>query len=187
MSRAGFPARFSTSLFLAALALLLVEGIAVPVIAATPSIESSVTPIQSPVTGTIPNGKTPAGSTVSTASVTVGSFAKQDGTLSKFSRQATGLLPSTIRSAVCSRSSTFSNTVQAQVEVEGMTTTGGISRAGTAGITTDSGSKARGRRTPLSKRITMWTFNCCMAGLSRSISICKWAAVLKRSPSRGAM
>ena len=85
MSRAGFPARFSTSLFLAALALLLVEGIAVPVIAATPSIESSVTPIQSPVTGTIPNGKTPAGSTVSTASVTVGSFAKHDGTLSKFS------------------------------------------------------------------------------------------------------
>jgi copper resistance protein B len=85
MSRTGFPARLSTSLFLAALALLLAEGIAVPVIAATPSIESPVTPIQSLVTGTIPNGKTPAGSTVPTTSVTVGSFAKQDGTPSKFS------------------------------------------------------------------------------------------------------
>ena len=85
MSRTGFPARFSTSLFSAALALLLAEGIAVPVIAASPSIESPTTPIQSPVTGTIPNGKTPAGSTVSKASVIVGSFAKQDGTLSKFS------------------------------------------------------------------------------------------------------
>ncbi len=40
MSRTGFPARFSTSLFSAALALLLAEGIAVPVIAASPSIES---------------------------------------------------------------------------------------------------------------------------------------------------
>lgn len=85
MSRTGFPARFSTILFSAALALLLAEGIAVPVIAASPSIESPTTPIQSPVTGTILNGKTPAGSTVSKASVTVGSFAKQDGTLSKFS------------------------------------------------------------------------------------------------------
>jgi copper resistance protein B len=85
MSRTGFPARFSISLFPAALVLLLTEGIAVPVIAATPSVESPVTPIQSLVTGTIPNGKTPAGSTISKASVTVGPFAKQDGTPSKFS------------------------------------------------------------------------------------------------------
>jgi copper resistance protein B len=85
MSRTGIPARFATSLFSAALALLLAEGIAVPVIAASPSIESPTAPIQSPVTGTIPNRKIPAGSTVSKASVTVGSFAKQDGTLSRFS------------------------------------------------------------------------------------------------------
>ena len=75
MSRTGFPARFSTSLFLAALALLLVEGIAVQTIAAPPSLESPVTP----------NAKTPAGSTVSKASAIVGSSAKQEGTRSKFS------------------------------------------------------------------------------------------------------
>lgn len=79
------PARFSASLLAAALAFLLGDGIAVTVIAAQPSIESPITPIKSTVTDAIPNGKAPAGSTASNASVTVGPSAMQEGTLSKFS------------------------------------------------------------------------------------------------------
>ena len=74
----GFSARFSASLLAAACAILLGDGIVVPVIAAPPSIESTTTDRP-------PNGKTPAGSTASKASVTVGSFAKQEGAWSKFS------------------------------------------------------------------------------------------------------
>ena len=77
--------RFSASLLAAALGFLLGDGIAVTVIAAPPSIESPMTPIMSMVTDTIPNGKAPAGSTASKASVTVGPSAMQEGTLSKFS------------------------------------------------------------------------------------------------------
>jgi copper resistance protein B len=79
------PARFSASLFAAIVAFLLGNGIAVTVIAAQPSIESPMTPIQSTVTDAIPNGKAAAGSTASKASVTVGPSAMQEGTLSKFS------------------------------------------------------------------------------------------------------
>jgi copper resistance protein B len=85
MNRTGLPARLSTKLLSATLALLLSTGSAVPVIAASPSIESPTTPIQSPVTGTIPNRKIPVGSTVSKASATVGPSARQEGTRSKFS------------------------------------------------------------------------------------------------------
>jgi copper resistance protein B len=80
MNRTGFPARFSASLFAAALALLLGDGIAMTVIAAQPSIESSMTPIKSPMTDTIPNGKAPAGSTASKASATAGPSTGQEGT-----------------------------------------------------------------------------------------------------------
>jgi copper resistance protein B len=67
------------------LVLLLAEGIAVPVIAAPPSVESPMTPIESRGTDTIPNGKASAYAIVSKASVTVGSSAKQEGRPSKFS------------------------------------------------------------------------------------------------------
>jgi copper resistance protein B len=67
------------------LGFLLGDGIAVTVTAAQPSIKSPMTPIKSTVTDTIPNGKAPAGSTASKASVTVGPSAMQEGTLSKFS------------------------------------------------------------------------------------------------------
>jgi copper resistance protein B len=85
MNRTGFPARFSASLFAAVLALLLGDSIAMTVLAAQPSIESSMTPIKSAVTDTIPNGKALAGPTASKASVAVGSSAVQEGRLSKFS------------------------------------------------------------------------------------------------------
>jgi copper resistance protein B len=84
MNGTGSPARFSASLLAAALGFLLGNGIAVTVIAAQPSIESPMTPIKSMVTDTIPNGKAPAGSTASKASVTVGPSAMQEGRLSKF-------------------------------------------------------------------------------------------------------
>ena len=79
------PARFSASLRAVALAFLLSDGIAVTVIAAQPSIESSNTPIKSTVTDTTPNGRAAAGSTASKASVTVGPSAMPEVTLSKFS------------------------------------------------------------------------------------------------------
>jgi copper resistance protein B len=79
------PARFSASLFAAALAFLWADGIAVTVVAAQPSIESPMTPMKSTVTDTIPNGKAPADSPASKASATVGPSAMQEGTLSKFS------------------------------------------------------------------------------------------------------
>jgi len=80
----GSPARFSASVLAAACALLLGDGLAVSVIAAPPSIESPVTPIKSTVTDTIPNGKAPAGSTASKASVTVGPSAMKEGTRLRF-------------------------------------------------------------------------------------------------------
>jgi len=44
-------------------------------------------------------------------------------------------------------------TVRKQVGVKGMTTTDGTSRAGTEGNTTESGSKAKDRRTPPQSRL----------------------------------
>ena len=85
MSGTGSPDRCFARLLAVACAFLLGDGIVVPVIAAPPSIESSMTPIQSPVTGTIPNGKAAVGSTVSKASATAGPSAKQEATRSKFS------------------------------------------------------------------------------------------------------
>jgi copper resistance protein B len=85
MNGTGSPARVSASLFAAALALLLADGIALTVIAAQPSIESPRTPMKSPVTDTAPSAKAPAGSPASKASVTVGPSAMQEGSLSQFS------------------------------------------------------------------------------------------------------
>lgn len=85
MNRTWYSARFSASLFAAALALLLADGIAVTVVAAQPSIESPMTPIKSPVTDATPSAKAPAGSPASKASVTVGPSAMQEGRLSQFS------------------------------------------------------------------------------------------------------
>ncbi len=82
MNSTGSPARFSASLFAAALALLLADGIAV---AAQPSIESPMTPMKSSVTDTAPSAKAPAGSPASKASVTVNPSTMQEGTWSKFS------------------------------------------------------------------------------------------------------
>jgi len=73
----NFPARLSASFLTATCTFLLGNGIVVPVIAAPPSIESTTT-------NTSPHGKTPAGSTVSKASVTVGPSAEQESTRSKF-------------------------------------------------------------------------------------------------------
>ena len=87
MNRTSFPARVSADLLAVACAFLLGNGIAVPVIAAPPSIESPMTPIESRATDTIPNGKGPAGATVSKASVTTDPSAKQEATRSKFFSQ----------------------------------------------------------------------------------------------------
>jgi len=84
MNGTGSPARFSANLLAAALGFLLGDGIAVTVIAAQPSIESPMTPITSTMTDTIPNGKAPAGSTASKASLTNGPSAMHEGGLSKF-------------------------------------------------------------------------------------------------------
>ena len=84
MNGTGSPARFSASLLAAALGFLLGDGIAVTVLAAQPSVESPMTPITSTMTDTIPNGKAPAGSTASKASLTNGPSAIQEGRLSKF-------------------------------------------------------------------------------------------------------
>ena len=85
MNGTGSPARFSASLLAVACAFLLGEGIAVPVIAAPPSIESPMTPSESTATATTPNRKAAVGSTVSKASATVGPSAKREATRSKFS------------------------------------------------------------------------------------------------------
>ncbi|MBK5283107.1 MAG: copper resistance protein B [Nitrospiraceae bacterium] len=85
MNGTGSPARFSASLLAAALGFLLGDGVAVTVVAAQPSIEFPITPIKPMVTDTIPNGKAPAGATVFKAPLTNGSFAMQEGRLSKFS------------------------------------------------------------------------------------------------------
>jgi copper resistance protein B len=77
--------RWFARFFAVACAFLLGDGIGMPVIAAPSWIESSMTPIQSPVTGTIPTAKAAAGATVSKASVTVGPSATQAVTRSKFS------------------------------------------------------------------------------------------------------
>jgi copper resistance protein B len=87
MNGTGLPARFSISLFPAAFVLLLAEGIAVPVIAAPPSVESPMAPIESPVADTTSNRKAAVWSTVSKASVTVGPSAKQEATRSKLFSQ----------------------------------------------------------------------------------------------------
>ena len=55
------------------------------------------------------------------------------------------------------------------------------------GTTIDSGSKAKDSRTRPSKQITTSTFNCCMGGSSRSITIFRSAPVSKRNRSAGAM
>ena len=84
MNGRGSPARFFASLLAAALGFLLGDGIAVTVIAAQLSIESPMTPITSTMTDTIPNGKAPAGSAASRASLPNGPSAVQEGRLSKF-------------------------------------------------------------------------------------------------------
>ncbi len=84
MSGTGSPARVSAGLLAVACAFLLSNGIAVPAIAAPPSIESPMIPIESRAIDTVPNGKGPAGRTASKASVAVGLFAKQEATRSKF-------------------------------------------------------------------------------------------------------
>ena len=80
-----FSASFSARVLAAACAVLLGNGLVVPVSAAPPSGEFPKTPIESMATDTLPNGKVATGSTLSKASVTVGSPAEQKGTRSKFS------------------------------------------------------------------------------------------------------
>src|SRR6266849_2346058 len=80
-----FSARFYASLFAAAFAFLLADGIAVTVIAAQPSIESPMTPITSTVTDMIPNRKAPVGAPASKASVPAGPSAMREGPRSKLS------------------------------------------------------------------------------------------------------
>jgi copper resistance protein B len=77
MIGAGFSASFSGRVLAAACAVLLGDGLAVPVIAAPLSIESTTN-------DTAPNEKTQTGFNVSKASVTVGSSAEQQSTRSKF-------------------------------------------------------------------------------------------------------
>lgn len=85
MNGTDSPVGCSAGLLAVACSSLLGVGIAVPVIAAPPSIESSMTPTQSPVTGTILTGKAAVGSTISKASATLGPSAMQEGTGAKFS------------------------------------------------------------------------------------------------------
>ena len=80
-------ARFSASILAAACAFLLGDGIAVQAIAATPLIESPMTPIESRATDTISNGKASVYATVSRTSVTADPSAKQEGQRSKFFSQ----------------------------------------------------------------------------------------------------
>ena len=85
MNGIGAPVRFSASLCAAVLAFLLSDGIVLTNVEAQPSIDFPMTPKKSMVTDTAQNGQAPAGQTASKASVTVSSFAKQEGTRSKFS------------------------------------------------------------------------------------------------------
>ena len=85
MNDTGAPARGFARLLAVACAFLLGSGIVVPTIAAPPSIESSITPLMSKATDTVPNGKGPAGATVSKASVPVGPSARQEAPQSTFS------------------------------------------------------------------------------------------------------
>ena len=78
MTGTGFSASFSTRVLAAACAVLLGNGLVVPVSAAPPSIELTTNDM-------VPNGKVSTGSALSKASVTVGSPAEQKGTRSKFS------------------------------------------------------------------------------------------------------
>ena len=84
MNGTGAPARCFARFLAVACAALLGGGLAVPVIAAPPSIESSMIPLQSTATNTVPNGKGPASATGSKTSVTVGPSAKQEATRSTF-------------------------------------------------------------------------------------------------------
>ncbi len=85
MSGIGSSDRCFARLLAVVCAFLLGGGIAVPVIAAPPAIESSMTPSESSATGMIPNGKAAVGSTVSKASATVDPSAELAATRSKFS------------------------------------------------------------------------------------------------------
>ena len=85
MNRTGASVRVFAALLAVACAFLLGNSIAVPVIAASPSIESPMTPIESRATDTIPNEKASAYATVSNISVTAAPSAKQEGRPSKFS------------------------------------------------------------------------------------------------------
>jgi len=85
MNGIGAPIRFSANLCAAVLVFLLSDGIALAIVAAQPSIDFPMTPKKSTVTDTAQQGQAPAGPTVSKASATVGSFAKQEGARSKFS------------------------------------------------------------------------------------------------------
>ena len=84
MNDTGSLARFPANFLVAWLAFLLGNGIPVTVIAAPPSIEPPMTPITSTVTETIPPGKAPAGTTTSTAPVTIGPLTMQEGAGAKF-------------------------------------------------------------------------------------------------------
>lgn len=76
----GSAARFSASVLATACALLLGDGLAVPVLASPSSIESTTT-------ATVPHGKTPVGSISSKTSVTVGPSAEKESARAKlFSR-----------------------------------------------------------------------------------------------------
>jgi len=77
MNGPGASTGCSERLVAAALVFLLGDGTVVPVIAAPPSLESTAT-------ATTPNGKVPAGSTGSKASVTLGPSTMQEGTRPKF-------------------------------------------------------------------------------------------------------
>ena len=85
MNRTGSPALFSASLLAALLVFLFSDGTALTIVAAQHPIEPPITPKRSTVTDTDSSAKAPVGFPDSKASVTVGSFAKQEGTLSKFS------------------------------------------------------------------------------------------------------
>lgn len=85
MNGIGSPARCLARLLAVACAFLLGGGIAVPVIAAPPSIESSMTPLTSPATDPVTNEKTSAGAIGSKASVTVGPSPRPEAPRSRFS------------------------------------------------------------------------------------------------------
>jgi copper resistance protein B len=85
MNGMGSPIRFSPSFCAAVLAFLLGDGIALTIVAAEPSIGLPMALTKTAVTDTAQKGQEPAGPTASKTSVTVGCFAKQKSTRSKFS------------------------------------------------------------------------------------------------------